>query len=200
LRGIRGFVALPPEAAPGCLEALRDPERTMLGAEQKRFLFDRLLHSDATWRVVVNEVPMQTYYALPYDRWEGYAAERDEILRYIEENNIHNVVFLTTDTHANIFGPVRRGMFGEGEAVAYETTAGPIATAPLEEEVIEAIGEAAGGLFSSFLTGVAGVECAELRSYSYGLVEIDPSAGTMTITAKDGAGTELCRKTLEAVR
>ena len=35
-----------------------------------------IARSTATWKVVVNEVPIQQYYALPYDRWEGYAAER----------------------------------------------------------------------------------------------------------------------------
>ena len=34
--------------------------------------------STATWKVIVNEVPIQQFYALPYDRWEGYEAERDQ--------------------------------------------------------------------------------------------------------------------------
>ena len=37
--------------------------------------------STATFKVIVNEVPMQQLYALPYDRWEGYAAERERLLR-----------------------------------------------------------------------------------------------------------------------
>jgi phosphodiesterase/alkaline phosphatase D-like protein len=172
--------------------------RTMLGDEQKRFLFDRLLNSQATWRVIVNEVPVQAYLALPYDRWEGYAAEREEILRFIRDNNIRNVVFLTTDVHANIFGPVRIDPFADEAPVAYEATVGPIATAPLEREVVDAIGAAGADLFGPFLTGLMRVECAELKSYSYGLVELH--ADSMTITAKDAAGAELCTKTLEAVR
>ena len=39
--------------------------------------------STATWKVIVNEVPIQQYYALPYDRWEGYAAERERLLRFL---------------------------------------------------------------------------------------------------------------------
>ena len=33
------------------------------------------------------------------DRWEGYAAERTDLLRFIKENNIKNVVFATGDFH-----------------------------------------------------------------------------------------------------
>ena len=36
--------------------------------------------STATCKVIVNEVPIQQFYALPYDRWEGYAAEREKLL------------------------------------------------------------------------------------------------------------------------
>ena len=200
VRGIRGFVGLPETVPAGCLEAIDDSARTMLGDEQKRFLFDRLRNSDATWRVIVNEVPVQQLLALPYDRWEGYAAERREILEFIRNNKIPNVVFLTTDMHANIFGPVRIDPFTDKEPIAYEAVVGPIATTPLERDIVDAIGETGAGLFGAFLTGLIGVDCAELKSYSYGLVEVDPAAGTMTITAKDAAGAALCEKTLEAVR
>lgn len=200
IRGVRGFVGLPETVPAGCLPAIDDSARTMLGVEQKRFLFDRLRDSDATWRVIVNEVPVQQLLALPYDRWEGYAAERREILEFIRDNRIPNVVFLTTDMHANIFGPVRMDPFTDKEPIAYEAVVGPIATTPLEQDIVDAIGETGAGLFGAFLTGLIGVDCAELKSYSYGLVEVDPAAGTMTITAKDAAGNELCKKTLEAVR
>ena len=60
-----------------CLAAIDDPSRTMLGARQFAAFTKAVAASTATWKVVVNEVPMQQYYTVPYDRWEGYAAERD---------------------------------------------------------------------------------------------------------------------------
>ena len=33
--------------------------------------------------MIINEVPIQQYYALPYDRWEGYAAERRKLLTFL---------------------------------------------------------------------------------------------------------------------
>ena len=35
----------------------------------------------AKWKVVMNETPIQQFYALPYDRWEGYAYERVQLLQ-----------------------------------------------------------------------------------------------------------------------
>ena len=66
---------------PGCLAAINDPSRTILGARQYAAFTRAIAASTATWKVVLNEVPMQQYYVLPYDRWEGYAAERERLLR-----------------------------------------------------------------------------------------------------------------------
>ena len=93
---------------PACQAALLDPERTMLGEEQKQFLFQALQESNATFKFIVNEVAISELLFLPYDRWEGYRTERDEILRFIDDNNISNVVFLTTDFHGNVIGGPRR--------------------------------------------------------------------------------------------
>ena len=68
---------------PACLAAIDDPARTMLGARQCVEFTTAIRSSTATWKVIVNEVPIQQYYALPYDRWEGYAAEREQLLRFL---------------------------------------------------------------------------------------------------------------------
>ena len=64
--------------AAACLAAIHDPARTMLGARQYAAFTKAIKASTATWKVIVNEVPIQQFYALPYDRWEGYAAEREQ--------------------------------------------------------------------------------------------------------------------------
>lgn len=96
---------------PACLAALNDPSRTLLGARQYAAFTKAIKASTATWKVVVNEVPIQQYYALPYDRWEGYAAERERLLAFLKAN-VRNVVFLTTDTHANLVNEVRSRTLG----------------------------------------------------------------------------------------
>ena len=77
----------------------------MLGARQFGAFTKAIKASTATWKVIVNEVPIQQFYALPYDRWEGYAAERERLLPSFRQRK--NVVFLTTDTHANLVNEVR---------------------------------------------------------------------------------------------
>ena len=98
------FSAIAPQLAnpppPACLDSINDPNRTMLGANQLAKFKKAIKKSSATFKVIFNEVPIQQYYALPYDRWEGYAAERTALLQLSSHDNVKNVVFLTTDVHA----------------------------------------------------------------------------------------------------
>ena len=98
---IREQAGLPADAPADILVALADPGRTMLGKAQKKVFLKKLESSDATWKLVVNEVAIAEQFFMPYDRWEGYRAERKEILDFIVEKDIRNVVFLTTDLHGN---------------------------------------------------------------------------------------------------
>ena len=68
--------------------------------------------STATFKVVVNPVPLMQLYALPYDRWEGYAAERSRVLDGFA--GVRNVVVLTTDIHAHVIGEIRTQTFAPG--------------------------------------------------------------------------------------
>jgi alkaline phosphatase D len=196
LRGVREVAGLAAELPPGCLDALNDPARKMLGAEQTLFLLDRLRNSDATWKIVATSVPIQALLFQPYDRWEGYSAERREILEFIRDNGIKNVVFVSADLHANIFGPVRINASDPASIVAYEAVAGPIAAETLEKDIVNVLGPGGAGLLAPFLTGIVGVDCAQLDTYAYALVEAD--AQSLTIMAKDASGNVVCEKTLEA--
>jgi len=99
----------------------RDRERaTMLGAAQKRWLFDRLISSSALFKFVATSVAL---YGGGSDRWDGYPKERGELLRFIATNNIHGVVFLSADLHyaAVVKIPRPKGL--------KEIAAGPLAAA-----------------------------------------------------------------------
>jgi len=195
---------LPPELKPilqpsppaGCLDAINDPSRTMLGPVQKELLKAALLDSDATFKFIVNEVPIQQFFALPYDRWEGYGAERTEILDFIHDNGVENVVFLTTDTHANFINEVSTNILSPlAPVVAKEFVTGPIATNTFETEIRAffgggALGELGVSAFQQILSAV-GTNCRNLDAYSYGVVEVDSSAGTATVTLKDDSGAVL---------
>lgn len=184
---------LPAAPLPACVAALNDPTRTVLGPVQKQALKDALLASTARFKFIVNEYPIQQFYALPYDRWEGYAAERSELLSFIRDNVSGDVIFVTTDTHANLVNDVAIDRFLVPGAVAAEVVTGPIGTFTFEEELADfAAGLGLPGpfvvaAFHQILT-VAGVQCRNLNVDSYALVEVDASAGRTTITVKDENG------------
>ncbi len=97
-----------------------DPDRTLLGdAQLEQFKNDLLAAEEAgiTWKFVSSTVPIQNF-GIPTigERWEGYAAERADLLNFIEENDIQNVVFITGDFHGNVVNNVTNQQ-GVGEAV-----------------------------------------------------------------------------------
>ncbi|MBA3476412.1 MAG: alkaline phosphatase D family protein [Actinobacteria bacterium] len=193
------FAALVPALANpvprACLDAIAEPSRTMLGARQYAAFTKAIRASTATWKVVVNEVPIQQFYALPYDRWEGYAAERERLLRFLQAN-VKNVLFLATDTHANLVNEVRLSTLEPGGPVdtgMWEVVTGPVATNTQNVEVDRTLGRS--GLGSAIVAlfykpapprGV-GMNCASADVYSYSEVKVTGAA--ITVTPKDATGT-----------
>ncbi|MGF1535513.1 MAG: alkaline phosphatase D family protein [Elainellaceae cyanobacterium] len=102
--------AAPEEEIQAFLESAFEPGRTMLGEVQlEQFKQDLLAAEEAgiTWKFVLSTVPMQNF-GVPVtgERWEGYAAERAELLGFIDDNEIDNVVFVTGDFHGNVVNNV----------------------------------------------------------------------------------------------
>jgi alkaline phosphatase D len=177
-----------------CLDAINDPARTMLGPRQYAAFTRAIRASTATWKVIVNEVPIQQYYALPYDRWEGYAAERERLLRFLQAN-VKNVLFLTTDTHANFVNEVRLSTLGPAGPVGtgiWEVVTGPVATNTQNKEVDETLGRAGMGsaLVNLFYKPApprgVGMACASADVFSY--AEVRVAASALTVTPKDAQG------------
>ncbi len=198
---------IPLAAPPGCLAAIFDPTRTMLGPTQKALLKSILAGSRAKFKFIINEVPIQQLFVDPYDRWEGYGAERAELINFVRRNQVKNVIFLTTDLHANIINEVFIDAFTNSQPVAHEFVTSPIATFTLAgpregipPELTELLADVV-----NFLLDRAGVDCRNLDSFAYGLVEVDVHAETTTVTLKDDDGNLLfddlqpsvgCKKTV----
>ena len=82
-------------------------------------------------------MPIQQYYVLPFDRWEGYAAERRRLLRFLS-SSVKNVVFLTTDVHATLVNDARLQTLEPGgpkNSGILDVTVGPAATANFGLEI-----------------------------------------------------------------
>jgi alkaline phosphatase D len=167
----------------GCLGALAGRSRTLLGAQQLETFERAIAGSTATWKVVLTDVPIQRYHLRPYDRWEGYAAERTRLLSFLRAN-VRNVVFLTTDVHANLVSRVRGPL--------WEVSTGPAATNTMSAGLDLALGRPGGGaaLASRFFKPSPprglGMRCAALDVRSYAQVTV--TAKTLTVAPRDARG------------
>lgn len=92
--------------------AREDPDRTMLGEDQRSWFLDGIRRSDAAWTVWGTEVvtiPLKfgasvgTVYP-KQDGWDGFNYERQRILDTVRESDVRNFVALTGDMHCYIAG------------------------------------------------------------------------------------------------
>ena len=193
----QAFATLAPSLArpvpQACLDAIASPGRTLLGAPQLEAFTKAIRASTATFKVVVNPVPMMQLYVLPYDRWEGYAAERASVLEALR--GVRNVVFLTTDTHAHLIGEIQAQTFGPSGPVGtgiFEVIAGPVATNTYAKEIDEFLGApgsgavVTGAFFKPQPPGGLGLRCAQTDAYGYAQVTV--TASTLTVQSRTSSG------------
>jgi hypothetical protein len=107
---------------------------------------------------------------------------------------VENVVFLTTDTHANLVNEVRsRTLSGSPESYGiWEVVTGPVATNTFAKEIDgflgqRGVGTAIGALFfKPAPPNGMGMRCAALDTYSYAQVTV--TARRFTVALKDANG------------
>ena len=85
-----------------------NPRNTLLGPKQRQWLYSSLGSSTSTWNVLAQQVMMgmvdriageEVGYSM--DQWPGYAHERIELVKFLEESRVSNPVVLTGDIHSN---------------------------------------------------------------------------------------------------
>jgi phosphodiesterase/alkaline phosphatase D-like protein len=180
-----------------CLNRIRSPQRTFLGERQKERFLAAVERSTARFKVIMNEMPIQQYYVLPYDRWEGYEAERQELLRELRRRD-NNVIFLSTDVHATLINDARFRTLEPGgprDSGITDVTVGPVATANFALEIDHATGRPNTGVLAdnAFFTPPPpqglGMRCSVLDQFSYGQVRV--TANQLTVTPKDRNGSPI---------
>lgn len=137
---------------------LTDPARTLLGVAQKKWVLDRLRASPARWKLLGSQVIFSDFNvgwaanAGPFarevqqlqgnllDYWQGYPAERAQVLRHLATHRINNVVVLSASMHCALaFDVIPAGIpydptTGQG-AVAVEFATPSIASANFDERI-----------------------------------------------------------------
>ena len=97
----------------GCAERL-DPGRSILGADQERWLVDGLAGSGARWDVLAQQVFFAQRDGSTADGllvgmngWDGYAASRARLLETFARPEVRNPVVLTGDVHRHYANELR---------------------------------------------------------------------------------------------
>ena len=102
-----------------------NPDQTMLGGKQKDWLLDGFSSSPARWQVIGNQAPMMQTDRNPepgvtdvwYDPWDGYVAERNDVLGAAQDRGVRNLVVITGDRHQNYAGNLHRSYQDAGSPV-----------------------------------------------------------------------------------
>lgn len=105
-----------------CAEALA-AERTILGVEQERWLFDNLASARSTWTVLGQQVPtfardfrnVDPAARFSMDKWDGYVASRNRLYARLKETRAPNPIVLSGDVHQH-FGSDLKLDFGDPES------------------------------------------------------------------------------------
>ena len=147
-----------------------EPDRTLLGDLQLERLKEDLLDArdnGVTWKFIVLPEGIQNWGPIirPGDRYEGYAAERAELLKFIDQNHIENVVFVTADTHwTSVNNLTYQEFFG-----------GPqIATSAIDVNVISAGDVSFAPITPAFAAQLGVISAAQLGFYNSLPVAPDP--------------------------
>ncbi|MGF1459414.1 MAG: alkaline phosphatase D family protein [Leptolyngbyaceae cyanobacterium] len=129
-------------------------DRQFLGEPQLADLKADLLAAEAndvTWKFVMVPEPIQELGIYNVDAFEGYANERNEILQFVEANDIDNVVFVAADIHGTFVNNLTYTETVGGPRIAtdvWEITTGSVAfDAPFGQTVVDVA--TAAGLLSA---------------------------------------------------
>lgn len=127
------------------------PGTTLLGRAQMDWLKGGLASSSAKWKLIGNPDMITPLGVSPSgeaglifnkDQWDGYPAERTELLSWISDKKINDVAFLTGDIHLYMANNVMHN----GRPVATEYIGGSVTSS--------AVPESLNGVAASILQGI----------------------------------------------
>jgi alkaline phosphatase D len=194
----------------GNRQPVPDRDTPFLGTAQMRWLKQRLLASTATWKVIASDMPLGLVVRdgpAAFEAWAngdgpplGRELELAALLRFIRDNEIRNVAWVTADVHYAaahyydpakaqftefhpfwefVAGPLHAGTFGPGQL---ENTFGPEMK------------------FCSLPPGTKPNRPPSEGLQFFGMVKIDGRTEVMTVSLYNAAGQQLYSVDLEPER
>jgi alkaline phosphatase D len=186
------------------------PDAAFMGPQQLAWLKEALKRSQATWKVVSSDMPIgllvgdgkdaegrEKFEALA--NGDGPALGRElefaDLFRYIKQQKIHNVVWITADVHycaAHYYDPVK-AQFTDFDPF-WEFVSGPIHAGGFGPNALDnTFGPQL--VYQKAPNGRDNVPPTEGGQF-YGLVHIDGKNGALKVQLKDLNGATLFEKTL----
>jgi alkaline phosphatase D len=183
-------------------------EAAILGAEQLRWLKTRLAASTATWKVIASDMPLglvisdRNGFEAVANRDDGPPLGREleiaDLLKFLKERSIRNVVFITADVHyaaAHYYDPAL-AKFTEFEPF-WEFVAGPAHAGTFGPGQLDAtFGPQV--KFLGIPRGMRGNRPPSEGLQFFGTLKIDAASKALTAKLHNVAGKELYSVELEA--
>jgi alkaline phosphatase D len=112
--------------------------RTFLGAAQKQWFKEAVPASGAQWKVVANQLMIMAVDSVPgttinVDAWDGYGAERREILEHFRAKGVKDLTFITGDIHTFFAGTVHTSGRASTPAIGTEFVGGSVTSLGFED-------------------------------------------------------------------
>jgi phosphodiesterase/alkaline phosphatase D-like protein len=141
------------------------PEKSMLGDEQRAWLERELLRSSRHSSVVfwVSSVPWIVSTVSPGDSWGAYADERLALSRFIDDNDLDNVVMLAGDAHMLAADDGTHSNYADPSSPGFPV----LQAAPIDQHI-----STKGGPYSEGIVAEPG---------QFGLVTVTDDAGQVTV-------------------
>lgn len=168
------------------------PLVSILSETQRNWWKNKMASSTATWKFWGNEVSllrmalnlkiipevvkqgeknpvlkaMINSYLINADQWDGYSAERANLMSFLANNNIKNVVAVTGDIHAFYAGevPVNYANYEQGKAAMVDLVTAGISSSSFWSYLASVVGD-----FESEVTAIKTARTANPSTYSNGL-------------------------------
>ncbi|MBM3342188.1 MAG: alkaline phosphatase [Betaproteobacteria bacterium] len=107
----------------GCEPAL-EPNRTMLGEAQERWLYESFKSPAARWTLLAQQIPLMrqdrdadpNILSLSMDKWDGAVAARERLFGAVEQSKLANLVVVDGDVHENCAGELKKNFDDEKSA------------------------------------------------------------------------------------
>ena len=175
------------ETRESCPELLA-AQRSMLGPEQERWLFDGLSGSRSRWNIIAQDVLMAQlrerndrgeigYWT---NDWNGYPKARKRLINHLHESRVANPVVFTGDIHSYWANDLK---------LDFDDPTSPVVATELVGTSISSHGREA-GFFERFLPDNPHVKFVDSSKRGYVFVELAPRE----LTARDRAVSEGSRR------